>query len=144
MITYQDVIKVPPDEIDTVTVGEVMSRNVVVVYPEETASEALRRLFNNKLEQLPVVDAQHPQQLVGIITHSDLVHGHEAAKMGISRRRVASVLDRVHVEEVMRRDIDMIDADEPVSKVVEKAGLHTHQRYPVMENGKLVGMITVR
>jgi CIC family chloride channel protein len=144
IITYRDILKVPLEKMDIATVDSTMSKNLVVIYPEDTAAEALRRLYINKLEQLPVVDPQNKLRLVGIVTHSDLIHGHEAAKLGISRRRVTSVLDRVRAEEVMRRDIVLVDADEPITKLVEIASRHTYQGYPVLENGRLVGMVTLK
>jgi acetoin utilization protein AcuB len=52
------------------TVGEVMTRSVIVVDPDRPAPEAARIMIDHKIGALPVVDAGH---LVGIITESDFV-----------------------------------------------------------------------
>lgn len=52
-------------------VGEVMTRDVLTVRPEEPAAKAARLMLDNKLGSLPVVDSQ--STLIGIITETDLV-----------------------------------------------------------------------
>jgi acetoin utilization protein AcuB len=52
------------------TVGEVMTRSVIVVDPDRPVSEAARIMIDHKIGALPVVDAG---SLVGIITESDFV-----------------------------------------------------------------------
>jgi acetoin utilization protein AcuB len=55
---------------DSHTVEEVMTYNVVTVSPDATLREAARRLRNQRLGALPVVENG---ALVGIITRSDLL-----------------------------------------------------------------------
>jgi acetoin utilization protein AcuB len=52
------------------TVGEVMTRAVIVIDPDRPASEAARLMLDHKIGALPVVDEG---RLVGIITESDFV-----------------------------------------------------------------------
>jgi acetoin utilization protein AcuB len=52
------------------TVGEVMSRSVIVVDSARSAAEAARLMVDHKIGALPVVDGG---RLVGIVTESDFV-----------------------------------------------------------------------
>jgi CBS domain-containing protein len=52
------------------TVGEVMSRSVIVVEGDRPIAEAARLMIDHKIGALPVVDGG---RLVGIVTESDFV-----------------------------------------------------------------------
>ncbi len=59
------------------TVGSVMSKNVVTVEPTLEASEAAQLLLDHRIGALPVVDRGH---LVGIITETDLLRAFVASE----------------------------------------------------------------
>lgn len=52
------------------TVGEIMSRSVIMIDPERPASEAAGLMIEHKIGALPVVEGG---RLVGIVTESDFV-----------------------------------------------------------------------
>jgi len=52
------------------TVGKIMSQDVVVVKPDETIFEAAKLMLDQKVSGLPVVD--ETGKLIGIITESDI------------------------------------------------------------------------
>jgi CBS domain-containing protein len=56
--------------LDKLKVGEVMTRSVITVSPEERLSEAVRLMLDNKFGSVPVVDGG---LLVGIVTELDLL-----------------------------------------------------------------------
>lgn len=60
-----------------VTIGQVMSRDVVIAYPHETCEVALERMMRAHIRHLPVVSAGH---LVGFLSFRDLVLRDLAAK----------------------------------------------------------------
>ncbi len=62
-------------------VGEVMTKEVIVVHPEDPAEMAAELMLEHKLGSLPVVDAQ--ENLVGIITESDFL---QVARRALSSR----------------------------------------------------------
>ncbi len=74
------------------TVGEVMTKAVIVVEPERDAGVAARIMIDHKIGALPVMDGTRP---VGIVTESDFVRAfaHDAPLPGGARRtRGESVL----------------------------------------------------
>jgi len=58
------------------TVGEVMTKGVIVIGPDREARDAARLMMEHKIGALPVVDEDH---LIGIVTETDFlrafVHG---------------------------------------------------------------------
>lgn len=57
--------------LETVAVKDVMIWNVVTIHSDASLEEAAKKLYENKLGCLPVVDAD--QKLIGILTEADFV-----------------------------------------------------------------------
>jgi CIC family chloride channel protein len=79
IVTFEDAEKVPFDERDKVRVEEIMSRSLIVTYEDENLEIALKRLLDNSIGRLPVVDREDPKRLLGLLTKSDIIKEH--AKM---------------------------------------------------------------
>ena len=58
-------------ELQEMTVGEVMAPNPVTIAEEATIGEAAQKMLENKISGLPVVDPEGVN-LVGLITESDI------------------------------------------------------------------------
>ncbi len=76
IITFEDVEKVPIEKRKTTTVSDVMTRNLVVTYPDETLEDALIKLVTRGVGRLPVVEREDKKKLVGLITRSDIMKAH--------------------------------------------------------------------
>lgn len=74
IVTLTDVQKVPDDRRDSTTVGEVMSRNLYVIGPDEEASTAARMMSERGIRRLPVIENNN---LTGIVSREDLVRAME-------------------------------------------------------------------
>lgn len=72
LVSLEDVRKVPRDQWDTTTVGQVMTpaERLAVATPQEDAAEALNELGSREVHQMPVVEDGH---LVGMLRHQDIV-----------------------------------------------------------------------
>jgi Zn-dependent protease/predicted transcriptional regulator len=66
VVTLKDLLEKPGN-----TVGEVMSRKIVVVRPDATADKVLKLMMENNIGRLPVVDEDG--KVVGIVTRSDIM-----------------------------------------------------------------------
>lgn len=60
------------EDISKKQVGEVMSRNIHEVGPDDTVEEAAAVMVRHRINRLPVVEDDH---LVGIITRGDIISG---------------------------------------------------------------------
>jgi predicted transcriptional regulator len=72
IVTLDDVRKVTRDNWDTVTVREIMtpSDRLITVSPEDDAAEALDKLTQNDVRQLPVVRGG---ELIGLLRRRDII-----------------------------------------------------------------------
>jgi Zn-dependent protease/CBS domain-containing protein len=72
LVSIDDVRKLSPEERQSATVSDIMTpaRKLVVVAPNENASEALDRLQNQKIRQLPVVNGN---KIVGLLRRKDIL-----------------------------------------------------------------------
>jgi CBS domain-containing protein len=91
--------------------------------------EAARLMREEHIGSLPVTD---DEQLVGMITDRD-----------ITMRVVAEAADpeTTSVGDVYSRDVISAEADQAHEEAVELMARHQVRRLPVVENGKLVGIV---
>ncbi len=79
MITFEDVERVPIDERARKKISAVMSKNLIVTYPDETLEDALLKLANYDIGRLPVVSREDKSRLLGLITRSAIIRAHAKA-----------------------------------------------------------------
>ena len=60
-------------EIDEVTAGDVMNRELVWIQPDESIEQATQRMVKTKALRLVVPDADHPGRAAGIVSASDII-----------------------------------------------------------------------
>lgn len=113
-------------------VQELMNSNVISITPEESTSLAARLLTRHNVGSLPVCSPG--QQLRGIVTDRDIV-----------LRCVAGEDDpeTTPVREIMSRDLVTVTPTEDVRKAANLMASHQIRRLPVVEGGKLVGMLAL-
>ena len=73
-------------QVGLATVGEAMHRGLVVAHPEESLHTALVRMTHAGISRLPVVEPEHPDALVGILSVRDLA---AAFDLEVSRLKTA-------------------------------------------------------
>jgi Zn-dependent protease/CBS domain-containing protein len=107
-------------------VEEIMSREVKTVTPENTVEEVLEIMFLEKHMGYPVLEVNN---IVGIVTFHDLsiVAGKDKQK---------------EISKFMSRDLIVTSPQEPLTNALEKLNQHKLGRLPVLEQGKLVGIIS--
>jgi acetoin utilization protein AcuB len=107
-----------------------MSRNPIAIEPEASIQEAIELMKEHSIRHLPVVDGE--ERLVGWVSDTDL--------RGVF---MASMIEELAVGDVMIADPITVSS----SDVLEQAALlitkHKIGGMPVLEDGKLVGIITV-
>ena len=107
-----------------------MSRNPIAIAPEASIQEAIELMKEHSIRHLPVVDGE--ERLVGWVSDTDL--------RGVF---MASMIEELTVGDVMIADPITVSS----SDVLEQAALlitkHKIGGMPVLEDGKLVGIITV-
>jgi CIC family chloride channel protein len=79
IITLRDLQKVPHEDRSKVKVGDVATKDPIIVHPDDTVHSALDRMHEHGVGRLPVVDRDNPKHMVGIISRTDLVRAEEMA-----------------------------------------------------------------
>jgi CBS domain-containing protein len=113
------------------TARDVMTEDVVTIRPTSSVRSAVERLISEQISGLPVVDEQ--DRLVGIVTEFALLA--TAYDDAISKDSVA---------QHMTTDVLTIDVNDPIRKVADLFIVHRVRRAPVMDKGRLVGLISRR
>ena len=83
IVSFQDIRGVAFEEglEALVLVRDIATQDLVTVTPDQNLYEAFRRMGSNNVEQLPVVSAQNPHKVVGVITDHDVVRAYNKALM---------------------------------------------------------------
>lgn len=104
---------------------------VVTIMPHATLREALNRIVEEKVGALPVVD--NTGALKGIITERDIM------------REVYqnSDLDHVVVADVMTRKVKVGSPEADVEDVKNAMTEGRFRHMPIMENGRMVGLVSI-
>jgi CBS domain-containing protein len=139
------------------TVADIMERDPVSVRPEDSVETLLRTLREHELPGVPVVNGGG--RCVGIVTESDLVliDEEEDLRLPLHIDLFGGTIFLGPVkryEERLKKAIaatveDMMSADpvtvEPQTDLHEAARIiadRRHNRLPVVEHGRLVGVVT--
>ncbi len=131
---------------------DVMTWGTITVEPEASVTRAVRLMLQNKISGLPVVDADG--QLVGMVTEGDFLRRGE---LGTKRQRprwlefllgpgrlAAEYVQSSgqKVSEIMSPEPKTITPETPLEEVVGLMERHRIKRLPVVQDGKLVGIVS--
>ena len=113
-------------------VKDLMEGSVVSVTPDETAAEAARLLARHNVGSLPVCGEDGG--LRGVVTDRDIV-----------LRCVAAEEDpaQTPVRDIMTRSCATVTPGDDCREATRLMALHQVRRLPVVEDGKLVGVISL-
>lgn len=121
-------------------IRERMSINPVTITADTPITEALRVMRQNDVRRLPVLD--EGGTMVGIVSEKDLLYASPSPATSLSVYEMHYMLSQFLVSELMTTDIITIAPDTPVEEAARIMVDHKIGGLPVMEEGKLVGIIT--
>ncbi len=84
MITSRDMARISENKWAEKTVREIMSKRLVVGYPDETLHQALLRVTRHRISHLAVVERAHPDKLIGFLAIHDIASVYDATEKTIS------------------------------------------------------------
>lgn len=114
-------------------VKEIMTSDVITTSSDMDVVYAFEKLMKHKISSLPVVEGDN---LIGIITATDVGHN--------------LILDKYElgttVEEIMIKSVSTVSPEDSIETAIkvmkEGASSGILNQLPVVENGKLVGIIS--
>lgn len=138
-------------------VRDIMTTPVITVTPDATIQEIARLMRDHYISSLPVVNAEG--ELVGIVTEADLIARHAPARepQYISllwaaiplrlddytryKEQVRQIL-ATNAEQLMTRAPATIHPADTIERAAELMIRPGHSSLPVVENGRLAGIVT--
>ncbi len=113
-------------------VSELMTDSIISIAPDEPASLAARLLFRHNIGAIPV--CTEDGRLRGIVTDRDIV-----------LRCVAAENDpeTTPVREIMSRGLVTVSPTDDVREAARQMAESQVRRLPVVESGKLIGMLAL-
>jgi CBS domain-containing membrane protein len=120
-------------------VRELMSTDVFTVGRNDQLTIADDIMKMKRLRHLPVVEEG---RLVGIVTQRDLFHAALSTALNFGEKAQKEFLKTVVVKEVMTDEVLTIDPGADVKEAARLMIEHKIGCLPVVENGKLVGLVT--
>lgn len=101
-------------------------------HPGDTVHDAVARMAEHCCSSILVCEGE---QLRGIFTERDLLVRVVAAGLDPDKTKLA---------EVMTADPDTIEGSEPVIEAIRRMDECCYRHLPVMENGKILGVVALR
>jgi len=114
----------------TIPVKEVMTKEVITISPKDSIAQAAKLMSSNRVGCLVVIQDKTP---IGIITERDIL----TKVVGLDLKP-----SKVLVGEVMSSPPVTVNPDTSVSEAARLMRKHDIRRLPVVNEGKLVGIVT--
>ena len=117
-----------------------MTANPITVKSDLPVSEALSFMRQKNIRRLPVLDKRG--KLVGIVAEKDLLYASPSPATSLSVYEVGYLLTKLQVKKVMTKDIITVQANQPLEEAARIMIDNKVGGLPVMEAGKMIGIIT--
>ncbi len=121
-------------------VKERMSTHPITIEPDTSVTEALSFMRQNRVRRLPVIDRHG--NLLGIVSEKDLLYASPSPATSLSVYEIGYLLSKLKVKEIMTREVITVCPDCPIEEAARIMVDHKIGGLPVVEDGRLVGIIT--
>jgi CBS domain-containing protein len=112
-------------------VKEIMTTDVKTIRPEDNIKRLAEMMVKNKIGSLVVVEGSG--EVVGIATERDIIE--DIILLGKSP-------EEVKVRDVMTKDIITVNPGDTLEEAAEVMVEHKIKKLPVIDKGRLVGIVT--
>jgi CBS domain-containing protein len=114
-----------------IRISDLMRRKIITINAEDLVIDAAKIMAKKRFGGMPVVDNG---KLIGIVTERDIINKVVAKGKAAGKLKVSDIMTsppRI-----------VINSDEDISTVAKKMSHFDVSRIPVVDDGKLVGLIT--
>lgn len=106
----------------------IMTENVITINESATITEAAKLMVNKHVKSLLVAKNNKP---IAIVTENSLIKG-----------ALNKSPNKVKIKDVMSKEFLIVNTDTSYSYIIKKLREEKIKRFPVVENDKLIGIIT--
>ncbi len=115
-------------------VSDYMTTNLITFTPNQTIESVMQALIKHRISGGPVVNEKN--ELIGIISEGDCIK-----QISESRYYNMPMQDKT-IEKHMALNVETIDGNMNIFDAANKFLKAKRRRFPIVENGKLVGQIS--
>jgi len=115
-------------------VSDYMTTNLITFTPDQSIESVMQALIKHRISGGPVVNAN--KELIGIISEGDCLK-----QISESRYYNMPMQDQT-IEKHMAKNVDTIDGNMNIFDAANMFLAAKRRRFPIVENGKLVGQIS--
>ena len=115
-----------------IIIADIMTRNPLTISPETSLLDCAKRMLKKKVGSFPIIDKD--KILKGFISQKDILWA--------IIKKSEKGLKAIKVKEISVRKITTINPKASVKEALKK--MKKYRRLPVVQKGKLVGLITRR
>ncbi|MAN26891.1 MULTISPECIES: CBS domain-containing protein [Mesonia] len=119
---------------ENITVEDFMTVNMYKFYAGQSVLEVMETLLKYRISGGPVVNQQN--ELIGIISEGDCI------KQISESRYYNQPMENMTVENYMAKEVETVSPDMHLFDVANKFLSLKKRRFPVCEQGKLIGLIS--
>lgn len=120
-------------------VRHIMASPVQTAQADMPVLEAAQMMREKGIERLPVVDGE---KLVGIVTKDRVLRASPSSATSLSLHELNYLYAKLTLREIMQKKVTTVTPDVTVESAVRIAQENKVGCLPVMENGKVVGILT--
>src|SRR5512137_1015664 len=114
-------------------VREIMTTKIITVDKDDSLKLVLDLMKKYNITKIPVTEAK---KFFGLVTDNVIAY-----KLGSIRKRGVTA-SRLHASSVTEKKVPVISPDEDVKNILKSVGEPGPTMLPVVEKGKLVGVVT--
>ena len=121
-------------ELKPAIVSDYMTKKLITFRPDQSVSDVMQTLIKNRISGAPVVNEKN--ELLGIISEGDCIKQ-------ISESRYYNMpMDNDTVDKHLVKNVETIDGNLNIFDAAKQFINSKRRRFPIVENGKLVGQIS--
>jgi CBS domain-containing protein len=120
-------------------VRDLMTAKPITIDPETPMLDARQRMVEERIRHLIVVENDH---VVGIVTDRDIRLNLPSPATSLSVWEINFLLAKLTVRSVMTASVLIIEPDRPLREAARLMVDHKIGALPVVDGGRLVGIIT--
>ncbi|WP_370478865.1 CBS domain-containing protein [Tamlana flava] len=122
------------DDSPSLTVSDYMTTDLITFTPDQTIESVMQAIIKHRISGGPVVNDKN--ELVGVISEGDCIK-----QISESRYYNMPMQDQT-IEKHMAKNVETIDGNMNIFDAANKFLNAKRRRFPIVENGKLVGQIS--
>jgi acetoin utilization protein AcuB len=120
-------------------VRDFMNTDVISIETKTSIMKAQNIMWKKNIKRLPVMKKG---KLIGLVTKHMLLEASPSSATSLSVFELNYLLSKMTVDDIMVKDPITIHPDDPVEAAIWLGKKHGISTFPVVEDGKLLGIIT--